>query len=232
MGLIINKKIQQLMTGYPTVSDKYNVGGAILEGTAVKFGDLVKRGSTTGYCASAAGAASVAEILGFVLGTNVKLSETWPGSTVQVNSGEALNLLINGFLAIELDSAASIDAASAIACVAAITADTALDAGKTYYTRASSSAGAGRLNDGTYAYTAVASPNVLNIATYYEVSVLGSNALVNYAVPNGKVYVILATGKCTTSDKATAGVVELPNCTFTGITEYHGSKKIAEIFVR
>ena len=40
MGLIINNKIKKFMTGYPTVSDKYNVAGAILSGSsAVKFGD-------------------------------------------------------------------------------------------------------------------------------------------------------------------------------------------------
>lgn len=234
MGLIINKKIQELMTGYPTVSDKYNVAGGILEGnTAIKFGDLVKKGATTGYFAPAAGASSVSDILGFVLATNVKLSENWPGTTIQVNPGEAFNLLVNGFIAIELDSDASIANIAAVAAVGAKTTDVALDNAKTYYTRASSSAGAGLLNDGTYAYTAVASPDVSDIGTYYELSVLGSNAKTDYAISNADVYVILATGKCTTSDKAASGtIVKLPNCTFTGTKELHGSKKIAEIFVR
>ena len=50
MGMIINKQLQQLLKGYPTVSDKYNVSGGILTGsTAVGFGDLVKRSGITGY---------------------------------------------------------------------------------------------------------------------------------------------------------------------------------------
>lgn len=235
MGLIINKTIQQLMTGYPTVSDKYNVGGGILEGsTAVRFGDLVQKGTNPGYYAPATSVASVDDILGFVVSTNVKLVENWPGTTVQVNPGEAFNILINGFIAIELDDDASTVSKAAVAAVGAASADTDVAVGKTYYTRASSSVGAGALNDGTYAYTKVASPTGNpSTSSYYELSVLGSDALTNYVVPNGKVHVILATGKCTTSDKASSGtIVELPYCTFTGIIEYHGGKKLAEIFIR
>lgn len=104
MGLIIKDKIQQLMVGYPTVSDKYGVAGAILEGsTPVKFGSMVKLGSTAGYFT--APTALTAETLGgFVVATNVKLAEDWPGNTVQVNPGEAFNLLVNGFIAVELAS--------------------------------------------------------------------------------------------------------------------------------
>jgi hypothetical protein len=43
-----------------------------------------------------------------------------------------------------------------------LTSDTALVSGKTYYTRSGSA--------GSYTYTAVASPNVASIATYYELS--------------------------------------------------------------
>lgn len=50
MSLIIKDKIKQLMRGYPTVSDKYNVEGGIIEGTnGVNFGDMVVYGSKTGY---------------------------------------------------------------------------------------------------------------------------------------------------------------------------------------
>lgn len=42
-----------------------------------------------------------------------------------------------------------------------ITTDTALVAGKTYYTRSG--------DEGSYVYTAVAEPNVANIATYYQI---------------------------------------------------------------
>ena len=42
MGLIINNKIQELLKGFPTVSDKYNVLPAVLDGDApVDFGDVV-----------------------------------------------------------------------------------------------------------------------------------------------------------------------------------------------
>ncbi len=47
-----------------------------------------------------------------------------------------------------------------VAAVYAKTADTALDSAKTYYTRSGSS--------GSYVYTAVTSPDVANIANYYE----------------------------------------------------------------
>ena len=50
MSLIIKDKIQMLMRGYPTVSDKYDVAGGILEGAeGVKFGDVVQFGATAGY---------------------------------------------------------------------------------------------------------------------------------------------------------------------------------------
>lgn len=164
MGLIINKKIQALMAGYPTVSDKYNVSGGILTGSnPVKFGELVKVTSTPGYFEKAASLSAVTEIGGFALATNVKLAEGWPGSAVQINPGEAFNLMINGFIAVELDSGATL----------------------------------------------------------------------SYATPNAKVYVILATGKLTTSDQYSSGtIVELPGCVFTGYTETQGTKKLAEIYVK
>ena len=123
MSLIINQSLPMLMKGYPTVSDKYNVSGAVLEGsTAVQFGDLVKLGTTQGYFAAAAGATNVNQIACFVVATNVKLVENFPGTTVQVNPGEAFNLLINGFLAIELDSAATVAQITPNAQVAVILA--------------------------------------------------------------------------------------------------------------
>ena len=110
MGLIIKDKIQALMKGYPTVSDKYDVAGAVLDGsTAVKFGELVQYGNTAGYFKAAAGASAITDIGGFALATNVKLAQDWPGTTVQINPGEAFNLLVKGFMAIELDSSADPD---------------------------------------------------------------------------------------------------------------------------
>ena len=105
MGMIINKQLQQLLKGYPTVSDKYNVSGGILTGsTAVGFGDLVKRSGITGYFQAITSTVTLTDICGFVVATNVKLTENWPGTIVQVNPGEAFNLLVNGFIAIELDT--------------------------------------------------------------------------------------------------------------------------------
>lgn len=118
--LIIKDKIQELMKGYPTVSDKYDVAGAVLAGsTAVQFGDLVKLSSTAGYFEAAAGATTIDEIGGFAVATNVKLAQDWPGTTVQINPGEAFNLLIKGFMAIELDAdaTASYIAANKQVCV-------------------------------------------------------------------------------------------------------------------
>lgn len=165
-GLIIKDKIPMFKIGYPTVSDKYNVSGAVLTGnTAAKFGDLVKFSATKGYFEKGA-LTTITDAAGFVVATNVKLAENWPGTTVQVNPGEAFNLLVNGFIAVELDTAAT---------VAQITA-------------------------------------------------------------NAGVYVILATGKLTTADKAAAGIVALPNTVFTGMYENHGTvgnpKYVAEIYVK
>jgi len=235
MSLIIKDKIPMFMKGYPTVSDKYNVSGGILTGsTPVKFGELVKRTDTAGYFAAIATTVEIADIVGFALATNVKLAEEWPARTSQINPGEAFNLLINGFIAIELDADASIANVAAVAAKGAASTDTEVDAEKTYYTRASSSAGAGLLNDGTYAYTEVASPTG-NPATsdYYELSVLGSDAIVDKAEANSPVYVILANGHLTTEDKASEGaVVQLPGCVFTGVKEIQGTAKLAEIYVK
>lgn len=108
MSLIIKDKIPMFIKGYPTVSDKYNVSGGILAGsTPVKFGELVKRTDTAGYFEAITSTVNLADIVGFALATNVKLAEDWPATTVQVNPGEAFNLLINGFIAVELDADAT-----------------------------------------------------------------------------------------------------------------------------
>ena len=106
MGLIINRTIQKMIIGFPTVSDKYNVSGAMLDGSnPVKFGDVVVAGTTAGCFAKPTSISAATDVMGFVVGTNVKLAENWPGTTVQVNPGEAFNLLINGFIAVELNGA-------------------------------------------------------------------------------------------------------------------------------
>ena len=107
MAMIIKDKLQMLMKGFPTVSDKYNVLPAVLDGTApVGFGDVVVYSGTAGYYTKPTTITAAAEVAGFVVATNVKVPENYPGTTIQVNPGEAFNLLHSGYLAIELDSGA------------------------------------------------------------------------------------------------------------------------------
>ena len=85
MSLIIKNKIQELMQGYPTISDKYDVAPAVLEGaTAVMAGQPVTLGSTAGRYKACSAAADV--VAGFVLATNVKLPDTYPASTQKQKS--------------------------------------------------------------------------------------------------------------------------------------------------
>lgn len=107
MGMILNKSIKKFKVGFPTMSDKYNVGPATLTGsTAVNFGDLVKFSATKGYFESASGGVSaITDIAGFVVGTNVKLALSYPGTDASVTTlpGEAFNIsLPNTYLAIKL----------------------------------------------------------------------------------------------------------------------------------
>ena len=161
MGLIIKDKLPMLKVGYPTVSDKYNITGGVLAGsTAAKFGDLVKYSSTSGYYEAITGTVALTDIAGFVLATNVKLASTWPDGGVQVEPGEAFNLVLPGsYLAIELDSAAT------------------------------------------------------------EATIKA----------NAPVYVIAASGKCTS---VVGSNLKLEGVVFTGIYEKHGSKIVAEILVK
>lgn len=110
MSLIIKNKIQELMQGYPTISDKYDVAPAVLEGdTAVKAGQLVSMGTTAGRytnlkTGSGITTAALAQIAGFVLASNVKVPNTYPASTVDQTyvAGDAFNLMIRGFIAVPL----------------------------------------------------------------------------------------------------------------------------------
>lgn len=108
MGLIIKDKIPMFKVGYPTVSDKYNTTGGTLVGTTpVKFGELVKFSTTNGYFEAITDAVTLADIAGFTLATNVKVAEDWPATKVQINPGEAFNLVLPGsYLAVELDATA------------------------------------------------------------------------------------------------------------------------------
>lgn len=109
-SLIVKNKITQLRKGYPTVSDKYNVQGGILQsGSAnVAFGSLVKYGSSVGYYTAATSLAAVGDVAGILLATNVKLAGIWPhdsGTDTVTKPGEAFNLMLDGYVAVELDAA-------------------------------------------------------------------------------------------------------------------------------
>ena len=106
MGLIIKDKIQSLMVGYPTVSDKYDVEGGLANET-LRFGDLVVAESVGVYKK-----VDATKVDGIVLATNVKLNTTYPADAegpVTVK-GEAFNVLIGGRVAVALDSDATASA--------------------------------------------------------------------------------------------------------------------------
>lgn len=114
MGLIIGNKIKKFMVGYPTESDKYNAAGAILSGSsAVKFGDPLMWDSATQnadgyYVKKAASTVTAANFAGFALATNVKLADGFSGTAVETVPGEALNLLVNGYIAVDIAAETSI----------------------------------------------------------------------------------------------------------------------------
>lgn len=104
MGLIIKDKIQSLMVGYPTTSDKYDVEGGLAKET-LHFGDLVVVDSVEKTYKKV----DATTVDGIVLATNVKLNTTYPADAegpVTVK-GEAFNVLIRGRVAVALDSDAT-----------------------------------------------------------------------------------------------------------------------------
>lgn len=106
MGLIIKDKIQSLMVGYPTTSDKYDVEGGLANET-LRFGDLVVAESVGVYKK-----VDATKVDGIVLATNVKLNTSYPADAegpVTVK-GEAFNVLIKGRVAVALDSDATKEA--------------------------------------------------------------------------------------------------------------------------
>ena len=110
--LIIGKKIPELMQGYPTVSDKYDVVPATLDSasTAVKAGTpVVFTGGAGVYNAPASGA-TIGQYAGFVLATNVKVPTTYPASYTDQEylAGQAFNLMIKGSIAVRVGSAATL----------------------------------------------------------------------------------------------------------------------------
>lgn len=112
MSLILGSKIPELMQGYPTISDKYDVVPAVLDNTsaAVKAGTPVILGSTAGRFTAPASGATIDQYAGFVLATNVKVPNTYPAHSVDQTyvAGDAFNLMIRGFIAVPVGSAATV----------------------------------------------------------------------------------------------------------------------------
>lgn len=109
MGLIYGKDgIQKLMVGYPTVSDKYDVGPAVLEGsTAILPGDVVMYGSASGaYLPASSLTAFAGKVAGIAIATNVKVPNQYPAPNgpVAFQPGEAFGLMVRGFIAVALDT--------------------------------------------------------------------------------------------------------------------------------
>ena len=110
MSLILGKDgIQKLMVGYPTVSDKYNVGPAVAEGT-IYPGDLVVLGNGD-HSSYVAATSNSDQPMGFAIATNVKVPGTYPApqGPVPFQAGEAFGLFVSGYLAVQLDAAAVMD---------------------------------------------------------------------------------------------------------------------------
>ena len=108
MGLIINTKIKQLLKGYPTVSDKYNVaGGTNTDENPMEFGEVVKYGEQTGYYKKFDATPAAGEVAGICMAKNVKLVNFYPadGKQAQIMPGEAIDLFVDGYIAVELASA-------------------------------------------------------------------------------------------------------------------------------
>ena len=114
MGLIKGKLgLQKMFVGYPTVSDKYDVVPATLSGADVVNGDVVMYTTDHSVYAKAASITTVTQLAGVVLATNVKVPSTYPAGSANVptKAGEQFTLIVRGFVAVELDSAADLAAA-------------------------------------------------------------------------------------------------------------------------
>lgn len=130
MGLILKDSLTPLMKGYPSVSDKYNVRGATLssESEIGYFGNIVTfKGD--GYFKVASETSKITsanQVAGVLLATNVKLVTDFFGGAsakAETRPGEAFNLLIGGYVALEVDVAEDSKASDALAlCVEGVDA--------------------------------------------------------------------------------------------------------------
>lgn len=103
MSLILKDNLKKFLCGYPTVSDKYNVQGGILTGdTPIGFGQALKFTGTPGYYEAMTEISKLQEFAGPVLATNVQLANGFPGTASKVQPNEALNVMLNGFIALPI----------------------------------------------------------------------------------------------------------------------------------
>lgn len=111
MSLILGKDgIQKLMVGYPTVSDKYNVGPAVNCGEDPIYpGDAVfsEDAEGHGFYVNVSEAESGFTFVGFAVATNVNVPMTYPApeGPVPFAPGQAFGLLKSGYIAVEVASA-------------------------------------------------------------------------------------------------------------------------------
>lgn len=111
MSMILKDKLPLLAKGYPTISDKYNVRGATLASTSADgvFGDFVKFASNGLFSVVTEKntIADAKEVAGVLLATNAKTCTDFLGgrtAKVYTKAGEAFNLLVDGYVALECSS--------------------------------------------------------------------------------------------------------------------------------
>lgn len=110
MGLILKDSLTPLMKGYPSVSDKYNVrGGTLASDSEIgHFGDivLIKGNGYFKVASETTTIASANDVAGILLATNVKLvTDFFGGATAKAETrpNEAFNLLVGGYVALEVE---------------------------------------------------------------------------------------------------------------------------------
>lgn len=101
MGLILNR-IKKFTKGYPTTMNNHYVQGGILEGNPATNGAFLVFGTTDGfYSVPEDASASVKNIAGVLLATNVKTVLSYGDNpVVTTEAGESFNLLVEGFVAL------------------------------------------------------------------------------------------------------------------------------------
>ena len=114
MGLILKDKIKKLTKGYPTRTAKEQVEGGVLGGTVNLLpGEVVLFGAQPGEFVAPT-IFDATKIAGIALATNVKLVTEYPGKSLDAPfvPGEAINLMISGYIAVKAGSFTGTDKAT------------------------------------------------------------------------------------------------------------------------